>query len=192
MILALAMCLAAPVTAHGPKGHEDEEAEQVVEAGPEQASASTQVTPQTAETQDPREPRFGKALTNIHPATVHFPIALLLFAALAEFVGIGRGETRLRPAASVMAAIGGVGATVAAIFGWIHTGLWFGGGDAMQWHRWIGTALGLAGPLIAWLALRREGSRALLRVFLAMAAIAVLAQGWLGGELGHGAGHLWA
>ncbi|MDE1468504.1 DUF2231 domain-containing protein [Aurantiacibacter sp. D1-12] len=188
VLAALLLCLAMPAIAHGPNHHEDGQANLTEEV----AAPLHDGDPHVIEPEQPRDPSLAKAFTNLHPATVHVPIAFLLFAALAEFLSIYRGEARLRSAASVMAAIGGAGAVVAALFGWMHTGLWFGGGDTMQWHRWIGTTLGVSGPLIAWLALRHNASRTLLRVLLAFAAAAVLLQGWLGGEIAHGAGHLFA
>ena len=189
-MLALALGLAAPALAHGDETHGQEEAEQseAREADSEDATSPSPVA-SPAESED-HDRNVGSVLANLHPVTVHFPIAMLLFAALAELFSIGRNQTRMRPAASIMAAIGGIGASVAAIFGWVHTGLWFGGEGAMLWHRLIGTGLGLGGPVIAWLALRRSSARTALRILLALAAVAVVAQGWLGGELAHGAGHL--
>ena len=77
---------------------------------------------------------------------------------------------------------------LAALFEWIHTGLWYGGDAAMQWHRWTGTALALIAPLAAWLVSR--DNRTPLRILLFGIAGAVLVQGYLGGELAHGPNHL--
>ena len=96
----------------------------------------------------------------------------------------------MRNAAEITAVAGGITASLAALFGWIHTGIWLGGDGAMQWHRWLGTGLGIAGPLIAWVALSEGKRRGTFRLLLALSAIIILAQGWLGAELGHGVGHL--
>lgn len=128
-------------------------------------------------------------LKNLHPATVHFPIALLLVGAVAEAVAMARGSKVLANAARVMAVAGGAGAFVAAVFGWIHTGLWLDGDGTMQVHRWMGSALGATGLPIAWLGWSGH-SRTALRVLLFGAAIAVAVQGYLGAELSQGAGHL--
>ncbi|MBX7458984.1 hypothetical protein K3152_12060 [Qipengyuania sp. 1NDH17] len=195
LLLAAIALLVQPATAlaHGPESHEEEKpaaAELVAEA---KEDASPDVAP--AEPSEPgpaaHSPEYANLLNNLHPATVHFPIALLLFAALAELLFAARGTQRMRHAAEIAAIAGGITASLAALFGWIHTGIWLGGDGAMQWHRWLGTGLGIAGPLIAWVALSAGERRGALRVLLALSALILLAQGWLGAELGHGAGHLW-
>ncbi|AKQ41613.1 hypothetical protein CP97_05580 [Aurantiacibacter atlanticus] len=133
---------------------------------------------------------FVTVLKKLHPATIHFPIALFLMAALAElFVMAGRGAAA-EPAVRVLIYGGAAGAVVAALFGWIHTGVWFGGDTVMQLHRWNGmliTALGLA---LAGLAYRPREGRALLRSGLFVMGALILLQGFLGGELAHGPDHL--
>ncbi|QZD90190.1 hypothetical protein K3148_01930 [Qipengyuania aurantiaca] len=195
LLAALALLVQpAALYAHGPEPHEEEKPEAVeVEAAPAQDASpnATAAEPSQSAPAAP-SPRYANLLNNLHPATVHFPIALLLFAALAELLFAARGSERMRHTAQISAAAGGITAGVAALFGWIHTGIWLGGDGAMQWHRWLGTGLGIAGPFIAWIALSAGERRNLLRALLALAAITVLAQGWLGAELGHGAGHLWA
>lgn len=197
LVFLLSFCVPAALQAHGPKDHEDRppaaESSAVPLAGREDSALREPPTDGEGIAAPVEVQRQGasKLLTNLHPATIHFPIALLLFAALAEACDVAFPSARLRAAAEIAAAAGGIAATVAALFGWIHTGLWFGGGDVMQWHRWIGTGLGVAGPVIAWLALRGPDDRKALRAALAAATLAVLAQSWLGAELGHGAGHLW-
>ena len=183
----------APALAHGPESHQEDKPEVAeVEAAPTQeASPSASPKEPTALGPAVHPPEYANLLNNLHPATVHFPIALLLFAALAELLFAARGSERMRSAAEITAVAGGITASLAALFGWIHTGIWLGGDGAMQWHRWLGTGLGLAGPLIAWVALSAGDRRGAFRVLLTLSAIAVLAQGWLGAELGHGAGHLW-
>ena len=72
---------------------------------------------------------------------------------------------------SVVGLIPGIGdaggAVIAAIFGWIHTGLWFGGDTAMQLHRWNGMLIAVLGVVLAALAHRRPESRTMLRIALA-------------------------
>ena len=197
LIAILALIAPAPIAAHGEEPHaEPTRAE--APAAPRSAApapgSAVSLAPEAAtavtEAQEPAFP-LGTVLHNLHPVSVHFPIALLIAAALIEALGAARGGWRSDAAVRVMAVAGAIGAGVAALLGWYHTGLWFGGGGTIWWHRWIGTALVPLSILTAWLA-AREGSRTGLRLLLALTAATVAVQGYLGGELGHGAGHLLA
>jgi uncharacterized membrane protein len=132
----------------------------------------------------------GDFLGRVHPFAVHFPIALLLLAALAEIFMI------LRPAAGgqiivrFLVAGGAVGAVAAALLGW------FAGGwrladrsEALALHRWNGTAIAAVSLAAAWLAFR-PGSRTAFRAILTILAVALLVQGYLGGEMVFGPNHL--
>lgn len=131
-----------------------------------------------------------RVLKRLHPATVHFPVALFLMAAVTELLLIRRPQADMRPAIGIMIYGGAAGAVIAALFGWIHTGLWFGGDAVMQVHRWNGTALAVAGVILAAIAARTTRRRGALRIMLFVIAGAVLLQGYLGGELAHGPNHL--
>jgi hypothetical protein len=111
-------------------------------------------------------------------------------AALTELFVIARKGTGLESAVRVLVYGGAAGAVVAAIFGWIHTGLWFGGDTAMQVHRWNGMLIAVLGLAMAYLASRASASRTAFRAAIFAMAALVLVQGFLGGELAHGANHL--
>ena len=198
-----AVMLPALAVAHGDEIH-DAAAEQapapaqpLAEEQPVANMKETMAMPPVSQAAETPHPRAAPSpavqlLKNLHPATVHFPIALLLAAALAELGAAVRSSSRMRSAAEVMTIAGAAGTAVAALFGWIHTGLWLGGDLAMQAHRWIGTGLVLLAAAAGWLALKPLESRALFRFLLAVIAGLLLVQGYLGGELAHGAGHLFA
>ena len=99
-----------------------------------------------------------------------------------------RSWGRLAQAANVVAVAGAAGAVIAALFGWIHTGIWFGGDSTMHWHRWTGTGLALAAPLAALLAFRAD--RRAFRIVIVLIAAALVAQGYWGAELAQGPDHL--
>jgi len=190
--LLLLLVLAQPLLAHGEKRH----GEAPADAAPVSASRTvSSIAPKARAAEDgpvrladEHDADPGSIWTSLHPATVHFPIALLLAAALAEFVSIFRPSTRLTNATSVMAWGGAAGAVVAALFGWIHTGLWFAGDATMQWHRWTGTGLAVVAPVAAILSMRTN--RWPFRILLLATTLALLAQGYWGGELAHGPNHL--
>src|SRR3546814_8015269 len=67
------------------------------------------------------------ALKSLHPATVHFPIALLLIAALTELFVMVRRTPEREAAVKIMTYGASAGARVAAPSGWVPDGPGFGG-----------------------------------------------------------------
>ena len=193
LVLALAI-LAQPAAAHG--GEKHGAAKAPVQTETPAASAQDGEEPASPSSEAQEEPRAdsehassgGSVLTRLHPATVHFPIALLIVAALVEMLAMARSSGPLGQAANVMTVAGAAGAVIAALFGWIHTGIWFGGDSTMHWHRWTGTGLALAAPLAALLAFRAD--RRAFRIVIVLIAAALVAQGYWGAELAQGPDHL--
>ncbi|NCP22588.1 MAG: hypothetical protein GW854_00405 [Erythrobacter sp.] len=193
LVLALTI-LVQPAAAHG--GEKHGAAKAPVRTEIPAASAQDGDEPASPNSEAQEEPRAdsehasssGSVLTRLHPATVHFPIALLIVAALVEMLAMARSSAPLAQAAGVMTVAGAAGAVIAALFGWIHTGIWFGGDSTMHWHRWTGTGLALAAPLAALLAFRAD--RGAFRIVIVLIAAALVAQGYWGAELAQGRDHL--
>ena len=127
----------------------------------------------------------------LHPMLIHFPIALFPVAWVALILARRRrGATDLIRAMIVVA---GSFSLVAAALGWLNGGVQLSDPDLLQaLHRWLGTVLGIAGAALALWAWRRAGSvdsRAMVWS-LGVTTLALMAQGWLGGALVHGADHL--
>ena len=130
-------------------------------------------------------------LGRLHPLVVHFPIALLLFAALFESFRIWRRRPEAGGAVSVCLVLGAVSAGVAAVFGWAKADTSeYGGrsGEILQVHRWLGIAVVVASVAAVALALvlRKRKSRGLAGAYLAallFCAAAVSAGGHYGGML---------
>ena len=196
-IVAASLLSISPAQAHGDEEHGEAASAVVSDAASEeiqsaQGHGDTAADHDGANGQDAGEGDKGVVgvLKSLHPATVHFPIALFFMAALTELFIIARKGTGLEPAVRVLVYGGAAGAVVAALFGWIHTGLWFGGDTTMQVHRWNGMVIAVLGLAMAYLASRASASRTLLRAAIFSMAALVLVQGFLGGELAHGANHL--
>lgn len=207
MLVCAGFLSVSPAYAHGKKGH-DAAASATAAAEPAQEAPGTHKmdemkagsghSAQSAGGHDEASVGHESAVAGgvltfvkkLHPATIHFPIALFLMAALAElFVMAGRGGG-IEPAVRVLIYGGAAGAVVAALFGWIHTGLWFGGDTVMQLHRWNGMLIAALGLALALLASKPRDGRTLLRTGLFSMAALILFQGFLGGELAHGPEHL--
>lgn len=204
-LLALGLALlflmmgSAPTLAHGLNGHRDEPVaiEDVDVATPtfvgDDAVDGTAIDEPAVAHEPSDAPAIthtglGDVLRALHPATVHFPIAFFLLAGVLEAMALARRRSEYLATVDILVITGAIGAVLAALFGWIHTGLWLGGDASMQWHRWTGTGVALAGiAMLIWL--RRQNRRAL-RASLALVCVALLAQGYWGGELAHGPNHL--
>lgn len=129
-------------------------------------------------------------LGRLHPAIVHFPIALLIAAAFAEFLLILRPDLGLRTTVRFLAVGGAAGAVFAALLGWFAGGFRFGDrSDLLGWHRWTGTGIAVAALVIAILS-KNKDNRVTLRALLAGTALALMFQGYWGGELSLGPDHL--
>ena len=129
-------------------------------------------------------------LSRLHPVAAHFPIALLLVAALAELALMVRPTLGLETTIRFLVAGGAIGAVVAALLGWFAGG-WrlLDRSENLAIHRWNGTTIAILSLLAWWVAARRQG-RGALRLLLALIAAALIVQGYFGGEMVHGPNHM--
>ena len=131
----------------------------------------------------------------LHPLIVHFPIALVLLAAVAEAGAIATRNQRWRTAAVVNVRAGAVLAVAAAIAGWrLASAPGMEATALLEWHRWIGAtgALTSAVAAMATLSLQhsQDGHLRIYRAALFCAASLVAISGHLGGLLVWGADFL--
>ena len=201
LIAGIALLLSAAAgLAHGDEKHGGDEmrpvadevdharpARELAAMGEETASSGT---PAGHDSEQVRGEGIVGALKSLHPATVHFPIALFLMAALTELFVLSRRTPEREAAVEIMLYGAAAGGVLAVLFGWIHTGLWFGGDTIMQLHRWNGMLIAVLGLAAAWVAHRRPRSRLGLRLLLFPIAALLIIQGFVGGELAHGINHL--
>lgn len=143
-----------------------------------------------------REPASGfvGALARLHPFAVHFPVALIVSAAVAELMLVLTRNAYFGSASRFMINVGAWASAVACAAGFAAAwGETFGGdvAGAFATHRIAGIAV----PVLAFVAAGLcEGTRRsgqvwelwLYRVFLLLAAVAVLIAGHRGGILVYG------
>jgi hypothetical protein len=134
--------------------------------------------------------RLAELIGKFHILTIHFPIALLAAAALAELWAAARRVSKPLPAVRFCLWLGAAAAVGSAALGWVHA--YYMSDEPEQllmWHRWLGTGAGVLAPLIAWLSERdtRTGTRRTI-VRWAIVGLAVLAgvAGHFGGMLVYG------
>ncbi len=139
--------------------------------------------------------RVAEFLGRLHPVAVHFPIALLLTAAIFELISLVSRSARPRDIARTCLILGALGAAVAAVFGWISAEFEpFSGelADTLFLHRWLGIAVASTSALCVILMLLGERARVLYRLVLFASALLVGITGYFGGDLVRGSNHLFA
>ena len=134
-------------------------------------------------------------LGRFHVVVVHFPIALLVAAAVGELWSLWCGVRRPADSVRFCILLAAVGAVAAAILGWLHaafSGFAASSSQALVFHRWTGTAAGVVAVVAAALSERdaRRGVRSpLFRVLLFVGALLVGVAAHLGGTLVYGANY---
>ncbi|HEX2763902.1 MAG TPA: DUF2231 domain-containing protein [Allosphingosinicella sp.] len=133
--------------------------------------------------------RFLDWLGRLHPVIIHFPIAF--FPAALFTAAVGRRRPAFSKPVQFLVVTGGLIAPVAAVLGWLDA-IGADPDPLLTVHRWLGTAVGIAGLALAiWAWKRPEEDRGPGMVW-ALAAItaAIVVQGWFGGALVHGIDHM--
>lgn len=179
---------------HGAREADDHHSDDMVKAHErvDQRAAEPQSAQQAldAAVAKNRVTSVGDFVGRLHPLATHFPIALLLAAALAELLLVARPALGLERTIRFLIAGGAVGAVIAALLGWFAAGWRLEDrSETLGLHRWNGTVIAGVAVLATWLAFRSQG-RTGLRVVLALLAVALIAQGYLGGEMVLGPNHL--
>jgi uncharacterized membrane protein len=128
---------------------------------------------------------FGR----FHPATVHFPIAMLSIAALVEFLQIVRRKPGLSPATFTLSVVGVVSSMLATLMGWASAG-GKAPGETIELHRWAGVAttlVAIGATVLVVLARNAQGrivQAARGSLFLGMILVSIA--GHWGGQINYG------
>lgn len=124
-----------------------------------------------------------------HAATTHFPIALLLLAALMRLCQRGPWREQAWRAESFCVSFGAPLAVVTAGLGWLNAANSGAAGDLLWRHRWVGVGVAVTAMLL--LLLRRKfGKRRVYGVLLLILALAIAIGGHQGGEMVFGESYL--
>ncbi len=158
-------------------------------SGPSAGSSDPQALQSASERNRAESP--GDFLGRLHPVATHFPVALLLIAALAELLLVLRPALGLQPTIRFLVIAGGIGSLIAAPLGWFAAG-WrlTDRSETLYLHRWLGTGIAVASLAALWLVTRKGENRTSLRTLLIVLAVALMVQGYLGGEMVFGPNHL--
>lgn len=124
-----------------------------------------------------------------HAATTHFPIALLLLAALMRLAQRSSWKDAAWRAESFCLAFGAPLAVITAGLGWLNAANSGAAGDLLWRHRWVGVGVVVTAMLL--LLLRRKfGKTRIYGALLILLALAVAIVGHQGGEMVFGDSYL--
>lgn len=134
---------------------------------------------------------FLRWLGKFHLLMLHFPIALLVVAAVAESWSVVRASRLPAPTVRFLLLLGATSAVTTAALGWLHALSGYGAGmpRLLALHRWLGTAAGLWAIVTAVYSERdvRCGIRTpTTRAALFAGALLIGLTGHFGGMLTHG------
>ena len=169
---------ATPVAAQDSSGGHDDDHENTAGAGDDHDNAGAETI---GEATDPdhdhtighgpkpgQQSALSRAIAfagKFHPLVIHFPIALLTAAALAELLLMVTGLSWLTGAARFSVILGAVGAAGATLLGWANAAFANYGPDmvsTLSTHRWLGTTVALLSILVVSLSeanVRRPSSK---------------------------------
>lgn len=129
-------------------------------------------------------------LGKFHLLALHFPIALVIAAALAEAMSGWRRSAVPSDIARFCLGLAAFAAVPTAVFGWLHAaaGNGIGSPQLLTAHRWLGTSTAVWLVLTAAVAVRdaRRGSSRHTRVMLIVAVLLTALTAHLGGLLDRG------
>lgn len=134
-------------------------------------------------------------LGRLHPLAVHFPVGLLLFAAVLELFTFRNFHSRYRPGINLLVIVGAIAAVLAASLGLILANNEDYGGNTLDLHQWTGIATAILGVMALVLLLRvRPNSKPiqikLYRGMIFFTAMGVSVAGHFGASLTHGEEYL--
>ncbi len=128
-------------------------------------------------------------LGRLHPAVVHYPIALITVAAAGEGWQILRKRPEPAAVTGFCVVLGALGAIVSSFFGLLSSD----GGDLAERHKWLGlaaTAVTIAAAGLYFRVRACPWARAGMRIFLIGGAALIGITGYIGGDLVFGENHL--
>ena len=122
---------------------------------------------------------------------VHFPLGLILFAAILELFTIGRFNSKLRPGIKICLITGVTASVISAAFGWLLAADEEYTGNTFTVHQWSGIATAISGSLVLLLLFRlkkhqQSSTVGIYRTMLFVTAAGISITGHFGASLTHG------
>ena len=206
LVLLLTLSVSAPAFAH--ENHDKQAAARAEAAASASAARNVAMPGMAGMSEDmdhgemvadegpkPMPQRLYRWLGAMHPAAVHFPIALFLVAAVLEVAALTLRRPVLTQGTRVIIALAAISSIAAVALGWLAMGLPGNDDVTHTYHRWLGTSIAALGLLSWWAKEHWVGKpgrgRELVYIgVLTLTAAAVMINGLIGGMLTHGMKHL--
>lgn len=145
---------------------------------------------------EPEQPLTGsekisRMAGHFHPVLLHFPIVLILMAALAEFLLSFTGRRFFESISTFSIRLGALMAVLTALAGWAAASGNSGSAETawiVQWHRWLGTGTAAAAIVVSLVSfwINDDSNRVLYRWLLYITAVAVAVTAHFGGMIMYG------
>ncbi len=134
-------------------------------------------------------------LGHLHPVAVHFPVGLILFAAILELFTLKNFNSKLRPGINLLVMAGVISAVVSAILGLLLARNGDYGKNILAIHQWTGIATAGLGALALFFLLRLQHNKqfSLIKTYrgiLFFTALGISVAGHFGASLTHGSDYL--
>ncbi|MDQ6813277.1 MAG: DUF1549 domain-containing protein [Bacteroidota bacterium] len=134
-------------------------------------------------------------LGRLHPLVVHFPVTMLLVAAIMELFTLKNFQSKLRPAINLFLTTGVVTALISVVFGFLLATSGDYGKDSLNLHRWssiITAVLAISSLFLLYRVLKKKDVHLIkaYRVILVIAGAGVCIAGHFGASLTHGKDYL--
>lgn len=98
---------------------------------------------------------FVQVFGRLHPLVLHFPVALIVLAAVVEAARLKWDRPALAQLVPFLLTVGALGALSASATGWVFAHDYFpppSDGWMLTWHRWLGIATTGIASMAAWIA----------------------------------------
>ncbi len=131
---------------------------------------------------------FTSFFGRLHPLFVHFPVAILLLAAVLTLFFRGEKFEFLRPVLPAIWIFGAASAVLACATGWFLA-TENAGEPALFWHRWLGTGTAFLAAAAAFFSKKMSVAARGMAIFSGLILLFALPTLHLGTSMTHGAGY---
>lgn len=135
-------------------------------------------------------PAWLKVAGRMHPLFLHFPIVLFLISFIILWLPLE--EEKENEWLSLLRLSAALSAVITAIMGYLLSFESDNTGPVMQWHKWGGISIALAGGIFYFFYPFFARQRALGKLFTTLAAMLIILTSHWGGDLTHGDNYLLA